>query len=272
MDRLRLRFLQLRPLRPKEAVVVNQRRLGRTAAARENVSFGLELWEQDYIPDAFLTQQHHAKAVNTQAHAAGGRHPVLQSGQKILIQLLLFAPGLMLQALALLDGIVLFAVSRSDLLAVDTTFKYVDGGGVIGSELGQRDEFLGGMCNKGGVDHSWLDQLLKNRLRDFEIDIIGAQLRTEFQRTLPALASLESKPIGACSLADNVFVFDALPGRRQVDRFDYLALGVLVLNKQRPQHFAGNVANHVLHQFHHGLVIAIGLIGFEHRELRIMFA
>jgi len=66
--------------------------------------FRLQLWEEDDIADAFLPRQHHTKPVD--ADAARWRHAVFEGDEKIFVEFLLFAAGLMLQALALLDGIV----------------------------------------------------------------------------------------------------------------------------------------------------------------------
>ncbi len=45
---------------------------------------------------ALVGEQHHAEAVDAQTHAAGGRPAVLQRRQKILVEFLLFAAGLVL--------------------------------------------------------------------------------------------------------------------------------------------------------------------------------
>jgi hypothetical protein len=92
-----------------------------------NDLFRLQLREQDHVADAFLAEEHHAQAVNAHAHAAGGRHSVFERDEKILVQLLLLAAGLMFEAFALLDGIVLLGVGGRDLLAVDAALEDFDG-------------------------------------------------------------------------------------------------------------------------------------------------
>ena len=87
--------------------------IGREKCAVALRLFRFQLREQNHVADAFLAEQHHAQAVNAHAHAAGGRHAVFQRDQKILVQLLLLAAGLMLQPFALLDGIVLLGVGRA---------------------------------------------------------------------------------------------------------------------------------------------------------------
>ena len=62
--------------------------------------FRLHLRKEDDVADAFLAEEHHAEAVDAHAHAAGGGHAVLEGDEKIFIQLLLLAAGLVLKALS----------------------------------------------------------------------------------------------------------------------------------------------------------------------------
>jgi hypothetical protein len=78
-----------------------------------NLSLRLQLREQNHVADAFLAEEHHAQAVNADADAAGGRHAVFERDEKILVQLLLLAAGLMFQRGALRDGIVLLGVGSA---------------------------------------------------------------------------------------------------------------------------------------------------------------
>ena len=119
--------------------------------------FRLQLREQDHVADAFLTQQHHAQTVNADADAASGRHAVFERDEKILIQFLLFAAGLMFQRGALGDGIVLLGVTRRNFLAVDAALEDLDGRRVVGRKLGGRHEFLGQMRDERGLNERRLD-------------------------------------------------------------------------------------------------------------------
>ena len=42
----------------------------------------LQLWEQDYVADAFLAEEHHAQTVNADADATGGRHAVFERDEE----------------------------------------------------------------------------------------------------------------------------------------------------------------------------------------------
>ena len=81
--------------------------------------FRLQLREQDHVADAFLTEEHHAQAVNADADAARWGHTVFERDEEFFVQLLLLAAGLMLQPFALLNGIILLSVGGRNFLAVD---------------------------------------------------------------------------------------------------------------------------------------------------------
>ena len=51
--------------------------------------------------------------------------------QKILIEFLLLAAGLVFEPLALLDGIILFGISWGDFHAIDAAFEDLDGGRIL---------------------------------------------------------------------------------------------------------------------------------------------
>src|SRR5438309_754941 len=74
----------------------------RASALFSHSSLRLQLREQDHVADGFLAEQHHAEAVDANAYATGGRHAVFEGDEKIFVELLLFAAGLVLQSLALL--------------------------------------------------------------------------------------------------------------------------------------------------------------------------
>ena len=99
----------------------------------------LQLRKQDDVTDAFLAKQHHAQTVDAHAHAASGRHAVFKGDEKIFVELLVFAAGLVFQTFALLDGIVLLGVGGRDFLAVDAALEDLHRRRVFGRELRQRN-------------------------------------------------------------------------------------------------------------------------------------
>jgi hypothetical protein len=89
-------------------------------------SFRLQLREEDDVADVFLAEEHHAKAVDAHAHAAGGRHAVFEGDEKIFVELLLLAAGLVFQPFALFDRIILLGVRRGNFLSVDAALENLD--------------------------------------------------------------------------------------------------------------------------------------------------
>ena len=77
-------------------------------------------------------EEHHAQPVNSNSNPASRGHAVFEGDEEILVQLLLFAAGLMFQRGALHDGIVLLGVAGRNLLAVDAALEIDDGRLVVG--------------------------------------------------------------------------------------------------------------------------------------------
>src|SRR5262249_46342882 len=153
---------------------------------------------------------------------------------------LLLPAGLMFETLALLYRIVLFGVSRSDLLAVDAAFEDLHRTRVLGRKLSQRDKFLRRMRDEGGVDERRLDQLFENGLSNFEIDIFFPDLRTQLHGEFAAAGGREVEPIGTGAFAHDVLIFDTTPRRSEVDRFGHVTFRVLMFDHKSPQDFLRN--------------------------------
>src|SRR6266498_94067 len=232
----------------------------------------LQLREENHVTDALLTEQHHAEAIDAQAHAAGGRHAVFQGGKEFFVELLSFAAGLVFEPVTLFNGVVLFGVGRGNFLAVDAALEDFNGGGVLRRELGERHEFLWQMRDEDRLNQLRFDLFFEERPGDFEVFLRLADLRAEFLGASPALRGRQFKPIRAGVFPDEVLVFGAAQGQGKVDRFQDLALGVAVLDLERAEHGGRDVADQGLHQFHHLLVIAISLVSFEHGELGVVLA
>ena len=87
---------------------------------------------------------------------------MFERDEKILVQLLLFAAGLMFQRGALRDGIVLLGVAGRNFLTIDAALEDLDGRRVVGRKLGERHEFLGQMRDERRLDERRLDQFFKH--------------------------------------------------------------------------------------------------------------
>src|ERR1043165_4564105 len=132
-------------------------------------SLWLQLRKQNHITYAFLSEQHHAQAVDTDADATGGRHAVFEGHEEILVQFLLLAASLMLQRRPLRDRVVLLGVTGRNLLAINAALEDLDGSRVVGRQLGERHKFLWQMRDKGWLNQRGLDELLEHRTGDFEV-------------------------------------------------------------------------------------------------------
>ena len=79
-------------------------------------------------------------------------HAVFEGDEEIFVELLLLAAGLVLQRVALRDGIVLLGVAGRNLLPVDAALEDFHRGRVVGRELGQRHEFLRQMRDERRIE------------------------------------------------------------------------------------------------------------------------
>ncbi len=86
--------------------------------------------------------QEHAEPVDADAHAAGGRHAVLEGEEEVLVDALGLAPGLLLEHLALDVGVVLLGIRRGDLHAPDAELEHVERRRVLAVDLGEGAELL----------------------------------------------------------------------------------------------------------------------------------
>ncbi len=86
---------------------------------------------------------------------------MFQRDQKILVQLLLLAAGLMLQAFALFNWVVLLGVGGRNLLSVDAALEDFDGRRVIRRKFGERHEFLRRMRDERRLNQRRLGQFFK---------------------------------------------------------------------------------------------------------------
>ena len=99
---------------------------------------------------------------------AGGI-PCSRGGQKVFVELLLFSAGLLLEAFALFDGIILLGVRGGDFLSVDAALENLHAIGLIGGELGEGYEFFREVRHEGWLDEGGFDKFFKDRVSDFKV-------------------------------------------------------------------------------------------------------
>src|SRR5262249_42763982 len=77
-----------------------------------------EQGKQDNVADGFGASEQHRQSVDPNTNTACGRHAVLESEQKLLVDVLSFLTGLFEQTLALHKRVIEFAVTRRDFRTV----------------------------------------------------------------------------------------------------------------------------------------------------------
>jgi hypothetical protein len=107
------------------------------------VRLRLKMRKQDHVSNRFGSRQYHHEAVYTDPYATGGRHPMFQGQQKILVEVLDLVASLVQQALPLNCWIIQFRVARRDLLAIHNQLVDVYHMRVFGVLLGQRHQLDG---------------------------------------------------------------------------------------------------------------------------------
>src|SRR5580765_3030807 len=105
------------------------------------------------------------------------------------------------------------------------------------------------MGDKRWLHERWFDQLLEYRPCHFEIFVIFANFRSQFDRARAAFTERHLEPIGAGFFANQVFVTNPSPGRGEVNGARDFSFGVLMLDLQGSEGGLRNMANERLDEF-----------------------
>ena len=131
----------------------------------ELVTQGLHRGEENHFPNAVGAREHHDAAVDADAQAARGGQAVLQGGDEVLVHhaglVVPLGPQLhlLLEAAALVDGVVELGEGVAHLAAADEQLEALGEPGILGGALGQ-----GGHVHRVHGDEGGLDQLLLHPL------------------------------------------------------------------------------------------------------------
>ena len=85
------------------------------------------MWKQNNVSNRIDAGENHDEPVDTDAHAARGRHPVLQRREEVLVDAFLLLSRLLRQPPPLLSRIIQFGVRGRDFLSANHEFKHVRG-------------------------------------------------------------------------------------------------------------------------------------------------
>src|SRR6266571_2538030 len=148
---------------------------GPSTPARRSTSLGPQHREQNHVTNIRLIGEDHRQPVHAEPHATRGGHAVLQSPEKIFVELLRFdvAGGaqrrLLLEAAALLVGVIQLAERVGQLAVLHEQLPPLHLGGITALRLGQWRQ------GDRVVEHEgWLHELgLDARLEHF-VDELGA--------------------------------------------------------------------------------------------------
>ena len=250
--------------RGRAAEAEPRRRPGRTGYC------GPDQGEQGGLPDA-LAGQHDQHPVDADPHAAGRRHPVLQRLQEVLVQL----HGLRVAArreqrlggepAAFLDRVDQLRVPGTELGAERDQVPALGQPRVLPVRPGQRGHVDGEVTVEGGLDGPLLHQPLVHLQHDLAVAParLGRHPRLGAQLAQPVLAGARVD-LGAEGLGDRAVHGLGRP----------VAAEVILLpgpaRHRRPVHGHGRVLDQFPGQGGHGVVVAVGLVRLQHRELGIV--
>ncbi len=238
----------------------------------ELVTQRLHRGEEDHVADGVgVGEQHHA-AVDADAQAARGGQAVLQGVDIVLVHHAglvvahLTQGQLVLEAAALVDGIVELGEGVGELGVVDEQLEALGEPGVFGGALRQRGDLHGVHGDEGGLDQVLLHPLVKGlvqggapgALAALQIDALG----------LGGLAGLlvvgDGGKVHAHILPDGVDHSQALPAGGQID------VRTQPLDLVRAQNLLGGGGQDALGDVHHVVEVGIGLIELDGGKLRVV--
>src|SRR5205807_7412413 len=131
-------------------------------------SFWPQHGKQDDVANVRLIREYHQEPVDPQPHATGGRQAVLERPDEVLVEVLRLhiaggaQPRLLLEAAALLVGIVQLAEGVRQLAPLDEQLPALDPGGVAALELGERRQRYRIVEHEGRLDQRRLDVAIED--------------------------------------------------------------------------------------------------------------
>ena len=231
--------------------------------------FLLQLREEDYVADGGGAREHHDEAVDADADAACGWHAVFEGFDEVVVDFLFFAAGLVLQALALHIGIIEFAVTRRNFLAVDDELIDLHGF-AAGGDFGERHELRGDAGDEAGIEIFLFNEFFENLLHDFVVFHVGGNFDTFFVAALAALLGADVEKVLTGRFFDQIVIARAFPGASQVDGAQNIAFFVFVVDVQAAAEFFGEGAGQFFDEVGHFFKVRERPVGFEHGELGIV--
>ena len=232
---------------------------------------GLHGREQQYIADGRAVGEEHHQTVDAVADTAGRRHTDIQRVQEVLVRVVrLFIARrcqcvLRLEALALVNRVVQLGVGVAHLSAVDEELKALHIIRVVRLLLRERRNLNRVVGHEGRLNHVLLAEGLKEEVQNIASLVSLLECDALLLRDSSRLfEGLDCREIDAAVLLDRLAHRDAAEGLLEVN------LGAAVHNLRAAVYLARHVAEHVLGEVHHSLVVRVRLIELHQRELGVV--
>ena len=243
------------------------------STARKSSSWDQERWGKSSTSrmEGWPLSSHH-EAVDADAEAARGWHAVLQGGEEVLVEAVEFLVAvaaaellLLLEAAALLQGVVELGEGVGDLHAAQEGLEALDVRGVVRLGLGQGRHLHGVVDEEGGLHQRGLHPVGQelvdeaspaNLLGDGDAQLTHAARQ---RRRVPKLGN-----VNAAVLEERGAEVDAGPRRLQVDGL------ALPGDRGRAEDILRDGGDHLLHHSHDVVVVGVGLVAFEERVLGVV--
>ncbi len=242
-------------------------------SAQRTLRLGFHEGEVDDIPNRLAVGEEHDEAVDADAEASCGGHADFEGVDEFVVHFghgVFFGLALELgfEEFFLEPGVVEFGVGVGEFHAFDVEFEAFGDRRVVLLALGERADGGWVVDHEDGAFQRVFDEFFEELVDDdVVVDVVGED----------AFFLGEGDDffmIGhgeACGGFEEVGVFFAWPGWGEVDGFvapwkdEAFAFEAHLLFND-----GGCVANDGLGEVHHGLVVAVGLIDFDHREFGVV--
>ncbi|KAI6775311.1 hypothetical protein HG530_002069 [Fusarium avenaceum] len=238
--------------------------------------------ESKNLTNGVVVGQEHNHSVNTHTPSTGRGQTILERGTEVLIDelglvvTLVLLAGLLLEAQALVEGVVQLGVGVGDLLLAHESLETLAQTGDLTVVLGQRAHDLRVASDEGGVDTLLLDELTDQLVNNAGVGQRRCALQVHLlENSLEEVVGLLSvelitgRELLASSLLEGWDHLVTRPGLLPVDLVFLTTLGV-ELGLVATSKVLDKARNHVLGGLHEVVDISVGLVELNGCEFRVV--
>ena len=226
--------------------------------------------EEQYFLNVALARHQHYQAVDAYTDARGGRHPILQSAQEVLVDehgfvvALLAEAELILEALLLIDRVVELGICVGQFLTIDHQLETLGQGGIIPVLLRQRTHLDGVIRDECGLNKGALAKFAEDLVDKFAFAHRFVDLHLQFFADGAYLVFILAGKIVARLFADGFEDRQAAVRRFETD-------GLAVDNRfRRAVNRNADALKQTFGEAHHPIVIFILDVEFHTRKLGVV--